>query len=180
MKCAKCGAVLKQYNDKKTGWYFYPNLKTGFPRKRSNYTFKYRMVCNARYGNRNHRMVCISMDTDKYNAALCIDCYIQELKKALYAAENLAEKIHNGVNPEEETDQKPEEPKESEITDEEVRQDYPEQDKQEAEKQETLSAQKIKEKYPKFYEDVKRANDGRDVADNTLEFLFKHRENKYR
>lgn len=152
-KCVKCGAVLKEYNDKKTGWYFYPNLKTGFPRKRSNYTFKYRMVCNARYGNRKHRMICISMDTDKYNAALCIDCYIQELKKALYAAEDLAEKIHNGVNPEEEADQKPEEPKAPEITAEEVRRDYPE-----------------------WCAKLKAAANGREVDDGTLlEIFLKHR-----
>lgn len=93
------------------------------------------------------------MDTDKYNAALCIDCYIQELKKALYAAENLAEKIHNGVNPEEEADQKPEEPKAPEITAEDVRRDYPE-----------------------WCAKLKAAANGREVDDGTLlEIFLKHR-----
>ena len=168
VKCVKCGAVLKQYNDKKTGWYFYPNLQTGFPRKRSNYTFKYRMVCNARYGNRKHRMVCISMDTDKYNAALCIDCYIQELKKALYAAEDLAGKIHNDIEPQDDET----EISEQEIEDSEDNDEEPQDEQPKKQNIDVPSAEEIRKQYPEWVKRVIEIN-GKDISDSTLQDVFK-------
>lgn len=79
---------------------------------------------------------------------LCPSCFLKKLRRAVVALETALEGKEPAVDPE--------------------------QDKQEAEKPE-ITAQEIREKYPEFYEKAKRVNDGKDVEDDQLVFLFKHR-----